>query len=74
MVSATNDLKNAIRLAEQERDQLLRKLQPYEALKARVAQLETFINTGKSLYNLEELKTEQNQESTPETQPWNYNN
>ena len=62
MVDASNEFKKAIELAEQERVGLLEKLKGYETTRMRIAQLDTFISTGKSLYNID--VSEQNESSS----------
>jgi hypothetical protein len=66
MVEANSEFRRAIELAEQEHDRLLEELQEYEAKRIRIAQLETFISTGKSLFNIDASKSASHQLSMPE--------
>jgi hypothetical protein len=66
MVEANGEFKKAIELAEQERDRLVEELQEYEAKRIRIAQLETFISTGKTLFNIDASKSALHQLSMPE--------
>jgi hypothetical protein len=66
MVEANGEFRRAIELAEQERDRLVEELQEYETKRIRIAQLETFISTGKSLFNIDASKSIPHQVSIPE--------
>ncbi|MGZ3580881.1 MAG: hypothetical protein ACXWMH_11220 [Syntrophales bacterium] len=66
MVEANGEIKKAIELAEQERDRLVEELQEYEAKRIRIAQLETFISTGKALFNIDASTSTLHQLSMPE--------